>query len=356
MSINVVQVKELTETKKNIFIVSNVFQLLSAAEAQSFFKTDNNILLLLFFDSIKGNQKNIDKYIELFPFDQLITINILSINNPVKTVELLNYINKFEYDKVFTGFFSNNYKRILCNLKYEKLYLIDDGVYTYTIHNEIYNSLYRGNKNKSFNLIKNINNILDFFTHFYFNFYNYSNNLDTIKLDFFTVYPLVKYNNEEIVNHSFEKLKQIFSNKTISDKIVHTNSVIFLGQPLEKLGNVSHNEYVKYLEKISLLYKAKGLVLNYLPHPAENKRLLKIIKSKNISFLTINEPFEIYFLKSNDINNIASFISSALFNIKIIDKDVSIEAFQLSTDKINRLDVLEMYKFLNSQGIAVHKI
>lgn len=356
MSINVLQAKEFTETKKNIFIVSNVFQLLNAVEAQSFFKTDNNVLVLLFFDSKKGNQKNIDKYIELFPFSQLININIWSINNPKRTVELLNFINKFEYDKVFTGFFSNNYRRILCNIKYEKLYLIDDGMYTYTMHNEIYNLEYKDTKNKSFNLIKKINNILDIFTNSYLKFYNYANNSNMIKLNFFTVYPLVKYNNEEIVNHSFKKLKQIFSDRLESNQILHENSVVFLGQPLEKLGRVSSDEYVTYLEQIILFYEKKGLVLNYIPHPAENEKILEIIKSKNINFLSINEPFELYFLKSKGIKHIASFISSALFNIKVIDKDVTIETFQLSTDKINRLEVLEMYKFFTSQGILVHQI
>lgn len=349
MLIDFVQKKEFTEDKKNLFIVSNTFQLLNAIEAQSYFNTKNNVLVLLFFGTKKGNQKNIDKYIELFPYTQLITLQVLSISKLKETVELLNLISKFEYNKVFTGFFSHNYKRILCNLKYEKLYLVDDGIYTFTVHCEMYDPLYKAKRKKD-SLIKRFYNI---YRTLYLSLYNYSNNFNGIKLNFFTVYPLDTYRDEETVNHSYIKLKQMFAKKSNADCNIDENTVFFLGQPLS---HISRAEYIHHLENINQFYKNKNLVLNYILHPAESEKFSQELQSRNIKIHVVDEPFELYFLKCKNIKNIASFFSSALFNIMVLDSKVNIDSFQLPAPIVDRPTVQDLYKFFDKHGIPVYQV
>ncbi len=127
---------ELSADKNNIFIVSNILQLINAIEAQNHFQTHNNILVLLFYGEKKGNQKKIEQYLYLFPYSQLIVMDDCVKKNFMPLhLELLSILNKYHFDKLFTGFFSANIRRILCNLSFNEMYLLDDGTYAYALNN-----------------------------------------------------------------------------------------------------------------------------------------------------------------------------------------------------------------------------
>ena len=65
---------KLENGQKNLYIVSTPLQLLSAIEAQGYYQTENNILVILFFTFNKEqNVQQIFDLLKYFPYSKLIT-------------------------------------------------------------------------------------------------------------------------------------------------------------------------------------------------------------------------------------------------------------------------------------------
>ena len=370
MAIEIIGVLNTNIKQANIFLISNTLQLINAIEARNTFQTKNNILVLLFFGIKKGNQKKIEEYLYLFPYDQLIIMDNCVRNNYIElNLELIKTLNTHNYDMLFTGFFSANIRRILCNLTYKEMYLLDDGTYAYALHNELYNPSYTGkstlirkySEQKKKKLWKKIRfSLYDTYRRLYFNIYGYKNDFKEMKLNFFTIFPLKQYNNEKIINHSFQRIRQLFKNKITISKDAYKESVYFLGQPLTKLSNVSDKDYILYIKQIIKFYNTKNLQLIYIPHPEENNDVVNILsklQDTNFKIEYINKPFEFHFLENNlNIISLASFFSSALFTMKIINPNININSFILPKDKTLPDNILTVYNFYKQENFSIHQL
>jgi len=130
--------------ERNLFIINYPLQLLNAMEAQKYFKTKNNILVIFYYEGQKNNYKQLIKLIELFDYSKLI---IYQKKRMDFMLSLIKEIQQEKYIKVFTGFFSLISRRLIANTTYKVLYLVDDGVYSIAIHNQLYGNDTKGYKN-----------------------------------------------------------------------------------------------------------------------------------------------------------------------------------------------------------------
>jgi len=368
MSIEVTETLNCKMQKANIFLIHNTLQLFNAIEAEKKFQTKNNILVLLFFGKKQANQNKIFEYLHLFPYDQLIIMdNCVKSNFIELNLELIQSLNSYQYNKLFTGFFSANIRRIICNVTFDEMYLLDDGTYAYALHNELYNPSYSGkptlirkySEQKKIKLWRKIKFFLyHTYRKLYFNVHGYKNDFKTISLNFFTIFPLKQYKQEKIINHNFQKMKILLEYKLNPLEKSNNQYLYFLGQPLQKLHNISAGEYISYIEIIKKFYSNKNMYFIYIPHPEEDMSILnKLKKNENLETLLIKEPFEFYFLKNHlKIRHIASFFSSALFNIQAFDPSVKIESFILPRNKIIPDNIMTVYNFFKSEKFSMHQL
>jgi len=137
--------------------------------------------------------------------------------------------------------------------------------------------------------------------------------------------------------------------------------MFFLGQPLKRAFSLDDDLYIQYLAHIFKYYSDYSKII-YIPHRAEEKKLIKRIKNSNLSHkltvLNIDMPIELYVLENNiEIKHVSSFISTALFTLKkmypeaIVDsvlipipedqeKNVSLIYNQFKNDSINMIDII----------------
>ncbi len=289
---------------KNLYIVSTPLQLLCAIEAQHYFKTENNILVILFF--LIDNGKNIDQMFNLsehFPYNKLIT------HRPNKGINIKTFqdyileLRKHDYNYLFFGYGTPIYRRMVANIKHNKLYMLDDGIHSITVHSQLHetsNNLSLVQEPK--NIKKRLRNIIYFTKGI-----KVDNNLKD--LNFFTMFDLPQYN--DIITHNFSYVRSIFLKDEESD-----DRVYILGQPLKKAIKMESSDYIGYLKDVLNKHKNKEIV--YIPHRTEQigEELGYLLYSRKVLILHINSPIEIFFM-NHGINpvDVYSFMSSALFTI-----------------------------------------
>lgn len=352
----------------NLFLVSTAFQLINAIEAQNHFKTENNILVLLYYGNQNKDHEQLDKLVEKFDYSEIIIYNTSNKKRYLKEIILLiKKLRNNQYKYIFTGFFSANYRRFIANLTYQKLFLVDDGVYTIAIHNELYGNIqygikkyilpYSEKKRKTiygriaFNIWHNIRKLYLFVN-------GCKNEMENIDINFFTIFSLKQKENEIIVENRLNYVKSLFN---IENDKTEESTMFFLGQPLKRAFSLDDDLYIQYLAHIFKYYSDYSKII-YIPHRAEEKKMIKRIKSSNLSHkltvLNIDMPIELYVLENNiEIKHVSSFISTALFTLKkmypeaIVDsvlipipedqeKNVSLIYNQFKNDSINMIDII----------------
>lgn len=304
----------LKEGAKNLYIVSTPMQLLSAIEAQNYFQTKNNVLVILFFLIRDG--KNINQMfdlLEFFPYDKLLTYQN---SNGVKIFNLIKYIkiiSSTDYQYVFFGYSTPIYRRMIANLNYEKLFFLDDGVLTITTHNQIYHKENLHSELSSLPMEKQ--NYKKKIRDIYYTLNNIKVDCSLEEINFFTMFDLPIYKNEQIIKNDFSYVRTLFVKDAEND-----NTIYILGQPLKRAIKMHTFDYIRYLDKIFECYSDKKIV--YIPHrvePMSDWFQYILYTKKNVSIKHIDMPIELYFLKNNIVpTEVISFMTTALFTIKKI--------------------------------------
>ena len=296
---------KLEDGEKNLYIVSTPLQLLCAIEAQHHFKTQNNVLVILFF--LIGNGKNIDqmfKLSEYFPYNKLITYQANSGVNLSAFQKYIKKLKRYKYDYFFIGYGTPIYRRMAANINYNKIYMLDDGIHSITVHSQLHN-----NTNNSLSLTQEPKNIRKKLRNAIYFTKGIKVDSKLEDLNFFTMFDLEKYN--DVITHDFSYVRSLFLKSE-----EESNKVYILGQPLKKAIKMETSDYLGYLKEV--LDKHKNRELVYIPHRTEQigEELGYLLYLNKVLILHINSPIEIFFM-NHGINpiNIYAFMSSALFTI-----------------------------------------
>jgi hypothetical protein len=354
--------KSFTGEERNLFIVNYPLQLLNAIEAQRYFKTKNNILVIFYYEDKKNSFTQLMKLTELFDYNQLI---IFQKKKMSFMISLIKELQKENYTKIFTGFFSANLRRIIANLHYKELFLIDDGVYSISVHNELCNPDAKGYKtyitpyseHDHANILKSV--IFYLYHHFrksYLLLLGYKNDMEHINLSFYTIFDLPQYKDEVIINNNYDFLKSYYQRQNNTSQRNHndfSNSdriVYFLGQPLYQSSHINYAQYLSFLKAVFQFYISRKQKIVYIPHRNEKKDTPNDIEQMYPYGVKVHElsiPFELYLLENSiDINHLASFGSSALFTVKKLYPHVIVDTFTYPAEGPIGKNILLIYKML----------
>ena len=318
---------KLEEGENNLYIVSTPMQLLCAIEAQNHFKTKNNVLVILFFLIRDG--KNINQMFDLlkyFPYDKLITYQNSNGKKIFKLIKFLKKISSINYQNVFFGYSTPIYRRIVANVDYKKLYFFDDGVLTITTHNQIYNKKYFHSELSSLPVEKQ--NYKKRLRDIYYALNHIKIDCSLTEMNFFTMFDLPVFQNEQIINNNFSYTRELFLKDVEPD-----NAIYILGQPLKRAIKMHTFEYIRYLDKVFECYSDRKIV--YIPHrvePMSEWFQYILYKHKNLTILYLDMPVELFFLKNGIVpTKVISFMTTALFSIQKIFPQSSPQYIEIDT-------------------------
>jgi hypothetical protein len=332
--------------KRNYYFVRTPLQYLNALEAKNnaLFKAKEHHLILLsdFHRTISQLEEIVEKH------------HWISVNYPWKAFSksknnpFFNAINVFKRklrldtilskikatDAVFWGNIHANWFFYLCKKTASTIYILDDGFVTINTLKkvdlkEIKATLLSSKVGKIERFILKINYEIDWDKLYFFTNFNTDSNV------------------QKTIIHDYSFLSQQFKLTNL------TKSIYFIGQPLIFQRMMKKEVYISLVESIFKYYKAKGLNCFYVPH-----------RSTTIDYIpnhwqtkTFNKPIE-SILFDEEIEKpqlFASFYSSALYNIAMMDKNSLFKFDYWQFDKKDLLNVPiekinEALRFVQSQA------
>ncbi len=246
------------------------------------------------------------------------------------------------------------YRRIVANTKYEKLYFVDDGVHTLATHKQVFN-LHDPQILKDFKPYPN-KKLKHKIMRLGYKLKSFKIDTNLEDLNFFTLFNLTPYKNEEIIKHNFSHIRNLFFKHPIENEKVY-----FLGQPLVRAIDIPSTIYLDYMQNIFDYYKDREII--YIPHrvePISNTFIQLISTYKNVSILEIDDPIEFYFMNNNIYpQDVASFMTSALFNLKKIFPQSRVKAFEVNQDSLTEFhqnNIQLIYENYKKENIELIKL
>ncbi|MFW0713407.1 hypothetical protein [Aliarcobacter butzleri] len=308
------------KNKTNLFIVESPFQLISAIEADKYFKEENSLFIIK-YNKKQSNVLQLKKIKELFNLENVLEIKPL-FSNFDSNIQLFLLLKKFAkekriFNKIFIGEYRSFHMRKFFDYFVEsKSFCLDDGAITFQIFNYIEDKKDEYYFNDEFKgLIKKVVYKLQLIL--------FGLNKLKIKRDIvlFTCFDIPQTNKHII--HDFSNIKKEY--KILSSKKV----VYFYGAYLE-IVEISKEKQIIFLKEVIDFFKKMNLEIVYLPHRLESQEKLSLIKNKLDLKIVKNEfPAEIQLLVDGFIPEyIASFGSSILVTLpKIFPEIKNVYAF-----------------------------
>lgn len=297
----------------NIFIVAGPLHLMNSIEAVHEFKTENNILLILYTD----NKRQLEQMEKLIGFINWHTIKYLPL--PQKNIDKILFvknihnrlkdIEKDKINKIFVGEYRSDHVNHIVNyFQNINIYLVDDGLAQVSYHKEM-----------SQQSLKVKIRRLVYKAIFY--------KLSRIKYIFYTIYDI---ENEHIIKNSYSFFKAQISNKKVK------KSIYFIGQPLVELGMVSDDTYKNEIKKIIHFYGDKKFI--YILHRRENIENIKKISSQlNFEYKEFNNLIELEMINSKKIpSDFATFFSTAIVTLPHFIKESRYQSFKIQDRYIEK--------------------
>jgi hypothetical protein len=336
---------------KNVFVVASPLQLLNAIEAKHHFQLTNNHLIVYFdgaysperikelilhrdwdgihflefstypFSRIEAKllgsrfSERADPYIGYFHSH----INRMKINNLVKALGNVNYLFLGDY---MTSLYTVKHMFHIANtLRHERLFLLDDGTSTIVINEDRKNRLTNVDcgpamPNSHFGRLSKL--IRDRFVEW--------DQKEAPSVTFFSAYDINVRDGDFLIKNEYKHLR------AQTKKAVQSDSVFFVGQLMVETEYISEESYLECIAKVKDYFAPDKLV--YIPHPrASASRVRKIEESLGLTIMRTNIPIECEIcIRGNRPKVLASFLSSALQNCKLMLDDLSIKAFHIPPD------------------------
>ena len=273
-------------------IVETPLQLLNAIEAKNYFKLGNNHLLVLF--GTTGYDPDLFKLlIRECDWDEVHYIifynNTMKFESKLLGQRISEKVRGWGYDhqqylnrkmlngiarsfskckNIFLGNYLKGYVKYMRHfanaLEHENLYLLDDGTDALIINSERKNRNLRENHPKEagsylFRLKTKLSKRLIEW-----------NDEDAERVIFFTVYDMDVGNNDQLIRNEYKFLRGNMA------RVMPSDEVFFLGQPLVDDRCMKDDIYFDYLRKIKRYFTDEKFV--YIPHPRESFKIVSEIK------------------------------------------------------------------------------
>lgn len=332
--------------KQNFYFVRTPLQYLNALEARntaSFHSNEHHLIVLSDFHKTLGQiqeiiESNFWTSIQ-FPWEEYSKTKNIPIFNGFNVLKRKNKIDTIirsisEIDLIFWGNINTNWFFYLYHKTNSPLYILDDGFATI-------------NSIKNLNLTILITTLLSSkigkIERFILRL-NY--NINWNRITFFTNFE-IKNNKKKVHLHSYSYLSNHIK---ISCK---ANAVFFIGQPLIFQKMMKKEVYINLVSSILKYYQSKNLNCFYIPHRSTTLDYIP----NNWSIKSFNKPLEciLFDEKIEKPLIFASFYSSALYNIAMMDKkqELKIEYWQFDESDLMNFPyttIQEVYEFVKSEA------
>lgn len=317
----------------NVYVVRTPFQFINAYETLDYFKTKNNILVII-DNGTENNKKQLSQQIDEKYWHTIVRFGDQKESNFMNYVNLIKKLKKLNIDTLFTSSGFNKMQQIIianCNSK--KTCLFDQGTGTILTY-----KLFQNSDINKFNLKK-----LRFF------FLGLKTKINK-NIDFFTMFDFKDLPKSKIYKNSYDFVKKKYNldNKKLTDE------VFIIGQKLVKSNMVTQEEYFEYLDNILDTYK--GYKINYLMHRTEDKEYLIENKyNSKMNLLESTKPGEIYFLElDTQPKVIIGNVSALLISLKYIFKDINIISYRFKNENfIGNKEYVLAYENMKQSGIKI---
>jgi len=321
----------------NLFVVESPLQLLSAIEANNYFKHQENILIIK-YSSYRTHKQNNDQMSLLknyINWNKVYEIGS-SFSTKQSNLKLLYFIKKIKktytsINKIFIGEYRSWVEREYFNvLNPKQCFILDDGNITIELQNSFipYAKYYYFGSNY-------LKIFIDRLQHKIFTFLLFGLNKTRKDINIFTCFNVEAYSQDQvIIKHSFEYLK--VENK---QKEILQNTVYFFGGNLSELGLISQEQELNLFKKILKYFSNKNIKMVYLPHRRESSQKLNYIRDiLDIPLRYSTYPAEIEFAMMKELPQyLASFMSTALHTVSNIVDFEEVIAFQIPYTIINKV-------------------
>jgi len=320
----------------NIFIVAGPLHIMNSIEAIDYFKTQNNILLILYTD----NQKQLNQMEKILSFIDWYSIKYIPLPQTAidkiffakKISTLLNDIDKDSIDKIFVGEYRSDHVNHIVNFFQNRdIYLLDDGLAQTDYHQGVSSQSF-GVKIRRF-----IYKIL---------FYK----LNPIEYTFFTMFDI---ENEKVVKNSYNFFKRYIENKTIKE------SVYFIGQPLVEMEILTKDIYKNELSKVINFYGTKEF--KYILHRREKEENIKKLSDElNFQYIEFENLIEVEMLNSKVVpSDFATFFSTAIVTLPNFIKESKYRVFEINNRYLNKKfvdEIISSYEEFKKLGIKIESL
>lgn len=329
--------------KPSLVYVYRPLELIGAIEAREKFGIKNATLFIHYYKADIDTHKFLLKQ---YPnWDEVIWLEFEGNEYGEKLVKFLKKFRKKEYQFLLTrAFKSASY--FVHNLKYEKMFLLDDGSATINIYKDLVNEkrltnrfhLFKGEEN---NRIRSKQKKI--MLKYIFQGICISKPVDYV--NFFTFYDIKSNENCTVVKNDFHWLNS-FKKKNVN---VKEGAVYFIGTNFINAGILNYYDYLQTLIKVKEKYKTKNIY--YLPHPNEDEGFSKLLESGLGYKIRKNKiNVELSFMIENEVPEIvAGTASTALTTVSSLYGDIlSVEYFNINMDKItrrNRKNLESIYQY-----------
>lgn len=317
----------------NIYIVRTPFQFINAYEALDYFKTKNNILIII-DNGTENNKQQLTNLLDESFWDITIRFGDQDSSNFINYANLIKRLKKIKIETLYTSSGFNKMQQvIIANVNSNRTCFFDQGTGTIVTYN-----LFKNSDINKFNIKK-----------LRFNLLGLKTKIDK-KIDFFTMFDFEKLPKSDIYknNYDFVKKRYDLDNKKITDE------VFIIGQKLVKSKMVSQEEYFEYLDNI--ITKYHGFKINYLMHRTEDKKyLLDNNYDNKMDLLDSTKPGEFYFLeKQTQSKYIIGNVSALLISLKFIFKDINIISYKFKNKKfLENKEYILAYENMKTSGIKI---
>lgn len=362
---------KLIKTKPNVFVVDTPHQLLNAIEAVHWFQLTNNHLLV----TMAKNANN-DRFMSLIKAGDWVTVSFPSpIIDPARWVQKLlgsvanrwycRYLHfrrmytvakltaRFKnVDKLFVGHDwaeEKPYMRHISNaIKYDALYLLDDGIDTIDINERRNRSKCnkQGAQTEKSNTHASVYKKIERYLRT--KYWNW-NVAEASNVTFFTVYDLDVRNGDSLIRNNYSHLRSLAP----LQRIHLPDTVIFIGQCMVDDGCFEMNTYLDFLSKVREYFAEKRLI--YVPHPRESASCVtRVMEHLQCELWRPSSVIE-YDLIVRGIQPkvVAGFVSSALVTLAyLMDSDVEIVCFRIAPVywMKQREDAVGAYDYLKTKA------
>jgi len=320
----------------NIFIVAGPLHIMNSIEAIDYFKTQNNILLILYTD----NQKQLNQMEKILSFIDWYSIKYIPLPQTAidkiffakKISTLLNDINKDSIDKIFVGEYRSDHVNHIVNFFQNRdIYLLDDGLAQTDYHQGVSSQSFR------VKIRRFIYKIL---------FYK----LNPIEYTFFTMFDI---ENEKVVKNSYNFFKRYIENKTIKE------SVYFIGQPLVEMEILTKDIYKNELSKVINFYGTKEF--KYILHRREKEENIKKLSDElNFQYIEFENLIEVEMLNSKVVpSDFATFFSTAIVTLPNFIKESKYRVFEINNRYLNKKfvdEIISSYEEFKKLGIKIESL